>query len=222
MAAVVATEATRIVHVADMVGMRSPRHLHEREDVLRVEGHERRARGLDQCRLGGEDIGVGFAIEAVNPSGIFTRASAWLEYLALMSCRPSLWTQGRLGLMTPSTMARLIACSAVTNWCAARLWQSMQSMTRRWPFGHGAAGRQRTEDGLRAIGVGTLDPRNVGQLGVSGDVLDVAKMDAVDAATMREGVFTAEVENQHRLGFSVLLVVGKVREDQQLVADRNA
>jgi hypothetical protein len=42
--------------------------------------------------------------------------------------------KGSEELMAPSAMARLMASSAVTKVCAARLWQSMQSITRRSPW----------------------------------------------------------------------------------------
>ncbi len=38
--AVVAAEAARIAHVADVVGMRSPGHLHEGKHILAIESHQ--------------------------------------------------------------------------------------------------------------------------------------------------------------------------------------
>ncbi len=53
--AVVAAEAAGIVHVADVVGMSSPGHLHVREHVLAVECDQFIAGRLDLLRLVGGD-----------------------------------------------------------------------------------------------------------------------------------------------------------------------
>ena len=62
-AAVVATEAARIAHVTDVVGMRSPGHLHEGKYVLVVEGHEFLAGSFHQRCLCGQHLGMLCAIE---------------------------------------------------------------------------------------------------------------------------------------------------------------
>ena len=115
-------------------------------------------------------------------------------------------------------MARLSASSAVMKVWAARLWQSMQSMTRRSPWG-GDCPRRGGEDRLRAVGVALLDPGDGGAGLVGGDVLDVAEVGTVNPAQLREGVAAAEMEHDDGLGLGVLFVVGKAGFDQELFAD---
>ena len=56
--AIVAAEAARIAHVADVVGMRSPGHLHDGKDILAVDRHQFLAGGFDQSGLGGQHLGM--------------------------------------------------------------------------------------------------------------------------------------------------------------------
>src|ERR1039457_5886535 len=53
-----AAEAARIAHVADMVGMRAPGHLHERKNVLTVEDRELLARRFHQRCLRCQHLGM--------------------------------------------------------------------------------------------------------------------------------------------------------------------
>ena len=55
--------------------------------------------------------------------------------------------------MAPSAMARLMASSAVTKVCAARLWQSMQSIDAALALGLRAVERRGGIRGDRAVGV---------------------------------------------------------------------
>ena len=102
--------------------------------------------------------------------------------------------------------------------CAARLWQSMQSITRRSPLGTPLPAGSGSKHGLRAIGILPRTQGIVVRDSVGGDVLDVSQVNAVNPGQMRERVQAAQVQNQHGLGLGVLFVVGKVGLDQQLVA----
>jgi len=86
--------------------------------------------------------------------------------------------------------------------------------------GSGAARRQGGEDRLRAVGVALLHPGDCGARLVRGDVFDVAEVGAVDSAQLREGIATAEVEDDDGLRFGVFFVVGKAGLDEQLFADK--
>ena len=119
-------------------------------------------------------------------------------------------------------MAWLSASSAVTKGCAARLWQSMQSITRRSPLGAApfsadAAKTVSEPSALRFCTQGMLVRRRIG-----GDVLDVAQVNAVNPGQMGEAVQPAQVQHDHGLGLGVLFVVGKTRLHQQLFTNEAA
>ena len=117
-------------------------------------------------------------------------------------------------------MARLSASSAVTKVCAARLWQSMQSITRRSPLGTPLPAGKVVKTVSEPSAFRFCTQGIVVRLWIGGDVLDVAQVNAVNAGQMRERIPSAQVQHQHRLGLGVLLIVGKAGLDQQLFADK--
>src|ERR1700735_3171935 len=88
MVAVVTTETTWITHMPDVVGMRSPGHLHLRKDILTVECRQFFSGSLDQVRLRCQYLRIAAAIERFKLSRDLCARIGLAGVVGLEQCQP--------------------------------------------------------------------------------------------------------------------------------------
>ena len=162
MAAVVAAETTRVFHVADVVGMRSPGDFHKRKNILVVERDEFLAGLIDQRGFLGEHGRILRAIKGLKllgdlDAGLFlTGEIAVQEYESLFvnprqigaDCAARHCLINGFACGYECVRGAVVAVDAIHHSAVA--------------FGNAATGRERTELCKRTVCVLPLDPWNCG------------------------------------------------------------
>ena len=131
---VVATEATRKIRVAQVVGIRPPGDVHGREDVAIVNVHQSFGGLLDLGALAVVNGEIVLAVvRAAGFRGFPSRLPAGWHNSRLSRPTETLCTKGSDGLMRPAAISVSTASSGRWKVWLGRSWQSMQSIRRRSP-----------------------------------------------------------------------------------------